>query len=285
MRRGRGIQGCGSNGRHRSVHYRDMVKGATKDAKDLWRVQYQKRFKFVQAKMTPDLARISVEAEGVAPSLDYRVQFYATDDSDHKRPISPWHDIPLQNADGTYNLIVEVPKWTRHKFEICTTETMNPIKQDVKNGKPRDYAWGDMPFNYGAFPQTWEDPRHLVPETGCVGDNDPLDVIDIGTKQWAVGSVVRVKVLGIVALIDDGETDWKVITISAEVSLVLLALCLRQKTPFLGNPRIVPCLPQPMVCFCVLLFSCCRTSSPTISTTFRMSRRSFPELPSPSSIG
>ena len=50
---------------------------------------------------------------------------------------------------------------------------MNPIKQDVKNGVLRDYKWGDMLFNYGAFPQTWEDPKHISTDTGCPGDNVP----------------------------------------------------------------------------------------------------------------
>ena len=49
--------------------------------------------------------------------------------------------------------VCEIPKWTRKKYEIATGETMNPIKQDVKNGVLRDYKWGDMLFNYGAFPQ------------------------------------------------------------------------------------------------------------------------------------
>jgi inorganic pyrophosphatase len=30
---------------------------------------------------------------------------------------------------------------------------LNPIKQDVKNGKLREYNYGDMVFNYGALPQ------------------------------------------------------------------------------------------------------------------------------------
>lgn len=32
-------------------------------------------------------------------------------------------------------------------------EDHNPIKQDEKKGVLRDYKWGDMPFNYGMFPQ------------------------------------------------------------------------------------------------------------------------------------
>ena len=31
----------------------------------------------------------------------------------------------------------------------------------------------DMLFNYGAFPQTWEDPKHVSEDTGCPGDNVP----------------------------------------------------------------------------------------------------------------
>jgi inorganic pyrophosphatase len=37
-----------------------------------------------------------------------------------------------------------------------------------------------MMFNYGAFPQTWEDPSHISQDTGKKGDNDPLDVVEIG---------------------------------------------------------------------------------------------------------
>lgn len=41
----------------------------------------------------------------------------------------------------------------------------------------RGYIW-----NYGAFPQTWENPEVLDEHTGCKGDNDPLDVLEIGYK-------------------------------------------------------------------------------------------------------
>lgn len=61
----------------------------------------------------------------------------------------------------------------KNKFvpRIATGEAMNPIKQDVKNGVLREYKWGDMLFNYGAFPQTWEDPKHVSEDTGYPGDN------------------------------------------------------------------------------------------------------------------
>ena len=42
---------------------------------------------------------------------------------------------------------------------------------------------GDIFFNYGCFPQTWEDPTFVHPDAeGCRGDNDPLDVCEIGAR-------------------------------------------------------------------------------------------------------
>lgn len=44
----------------------------------------------------------------------------------------------------------------------------------------------DCPF------KTWEDPNHVVPDTGAKGDNDPIDVIEIGSKVHTRGAVVQV---------------------------------------------------------------------------------------------
>ncbi|GAA57555.1 probable inorganic pyrophosphatase 1, partial [Clonorchis sinensis] len=137
-------------------------------------------------------------------------------------PISPFHDIPLHldKQKNVFNMLVEIPRWTNAKMEICKEELMNPIKQDVKNGKLRfvnnifphkGYIW-----NYGALPQTWEDPNHQDPNTNAKGDNDPIDVCEIGSKILSRGSVIPVKVLGILAMIDEGETDWKVIAIHTD---------------------------------------------------------------------
>lgn len=169
------------------------------------------RAQFVKAKLAnPVVGRITTVRDGADPSLEFRVRFYYDTEDGGKTPISPWHDVPLRNGDGTYNFIVEIPKWSRRKYEIATGEVLNPIKQDVKNGTLREYHWGDMMWNYGALPQTWEDPKIVHPDTGCGGDNDPIDIVELGSRCWATGSIVRVKVLGVLGLIDAGETDWKV---------------------------------------------------------------------------
>jgi inorganic pyrophosphatase len=64
-----------------------------------------------------------------------------------------------------------------------------------------------------ALEQTWEDPNSIHPETKAKGDNDPLDVCEIGELVGYTGQVKQVKVLGVMALLDEEETDWKVIVI------------------------------------------------------------------------
>ena len=61
--------------------------------------------------------------------------------------------------------------------------------------------------------QTWEDPNRTDARTGCNGDNDPIDAIEIGQRIAEMGEVKEVKVVGVVALLDEGETDWKIIVI------------------------------------------------------------------------
>ncbi|MBN3326135.1 IPYR2 pyrophosphatase, partial [Atractosteus spatula] len=186
--------------------------------------------------VTPYLRKMlhyQTEERGRPNTLDYRIYFKSSEG----KYISPFHDIPLfvgdeqendvpskrvkKNENETlFNMVVEVPRWTNAKMEIATKDPLNPIKQDVKKGKLRfvanifphkGYIW-----NYGALPQTWEDPSHTDKDTKCCGDNDPIDVCDIGSKVCSPGEVIQVKILGILAMIDEGETDWKIIAINAE---------------------------------------------------------------------
>ncbi|OLL22739.1 Inorganic pyrophosphatase [Neolecta irregularis DAH-3] len=93
--------------------------------------------------------------------------------------VSAFHDIPLyaDDAKTVLNMVVEVPRWTNAKME------------------------------------TWEDPNVIHPETKAKGDNDPLDVCEIGEAVGYTGQIKQVKVLGVMALLDEGETDWKILAI------------------------------------------------------------------------
>lgn len=161
------------------------------------------------------MASYSLEERGSLYTLEYNAYYKNA----AGEVISPWHDIPLwaDEAAGVVNMVCEVPRWSNAKMEINTKEPLNPIKQDQKKGKARfvhncfphhGYIW-----NYGAIPQTWEDPEHTDPRTLAKGDGDPIDICDVGRSIAKIGEVKQVKVLGVMAMIDEGETDWKVIGI------------------------------------------------------------------------
>ncbi|XP_020596209.1 soluble inorganic pyrophosphatase 6, chloroplastic isoform X4 [Phalaenopsis equestris] len=152
----------------------------------------------------------SVKEEGTPETLDYRAFFI---DSTGKK-VSPWHDIPLHAGDGVFNFVVEIPKDSSAKMEVATDEPFTPIKQDIKKGKLRYYPY-NINWNYGLLPQTWEDPSHANLEVeGALGDNDPVDVVEIGDARAKIGDVLKVKPVAALAMIDEGELDWKIVAIS-----------------------------------------------------------------------
>jgi inorganic pyrophosphatase len=82
----------------------------------------------------------------------------------------------------------------------------DPIFHDARNGLPRyvENVWPhrSYPFLYGSIPQTWESPNFEHNFTNFEGDNDPVDVFDIGGDVGYVGQVKKVKILGGLALND-----------------------------------------------------------------------------------
>ncbi|THU51423.1 hypothetical protein C4D60_Mb06t30890 [Musa balbisiana] len=157
-------------------------------------------------------ADIQTKEEGLPETLDYRVFFL---DGSGKN-ISPWHDVPLHVGDGVFNFVVEIPKVSSAKMEVATDEPFTPIKQDTKKGKLRYYPY-NINWNYGLLPQTWEDPSFANAEVeGAFGDNDPVDVVEIGERRAKIGDILKVKPLAALAMIDEGELDWKIVAISLD---------------------------------------------------------------------
>lgn len=98
------------------------------------------------------------------------------------------------------------------KMEVNKDLPGNPITQDMKDGQPRYYTFGTTSFNYGVVPQTWEDPD--MKRMGYGGDNDPIDTIELGTAPLLMGSITPCPVIGELELIDEGETDHKILVIA-----------------------------------------------------------------------
>jgi len=164
----------------------------------------------------PLVATGNFKTKGTFGTPNFELSFF----DDAGKPLSPWHDLalfPKNDTKGvqTVNMVVEIPKGRMEKLEVNKELPHNPIKQDTKKGKPRYYSYGVPFFNYGMLPQTWENPK-VKDKAGHAGDGDPLDVIEIGSEQLPTGSIVEVKVLGVLELIDQGEVDYKIIVVKSD---------------------------------------------------------------------
>lgn len=145
--------------------------------------------------------------------------------NDHYNLASPFHDIPLfpEEQKDVVNMIVEIPQAAQDKLEINKTEKYNPLMYDIRDNKIRKIEYQahhtnikGYPFHYGALPQTWEHSGVQDSHTKLFGDNDPVDAFDISTMPRKPGDIVKVKVLGAIAMIDNKETDWKILVINTE---------------------------------------------------------------------
>jgi inorganic pyrophosphatase len=138
--------------------------------------------------------------------------------------ISPWHDVPFSlghDALGTplLSFVCEIPRHSFPKVEIHKTLPYNPLVQDThKDGSLRYYVYSAAIVNYGAIAQTWEDPADPDEDTGLGGDNDPIDVLQLNEGSCEPGAIQRVRVLGALALVDGGETDWKLLVIDVDAA-------------------------------------------------------------------
>jgi inorganic pyrophosphatase len=148
--------------------------------------------------------------------FDYRVFLYKDKDNLHKA--SFWHDIPHLNSDGTLNMVVEIPRGEMAKLEM-SKETFNPIKQDIKKNKILKSSYLRFyklapDFNYGFLPRTWENNK-IKTMGNFVGDDDPLDLVEVSGKRFYTGQIVKVEILGSFCLIDQDEVDWKILVIDS----------------------------------------------------------------------
>ncbi|MEA1925682.1 MAG: inorganic diphosphatase [Patescibacteria group bacterium] len=109
-----------------------------------------------------------------------------------------WHDLELgEDAPREFNVIIEIPKWSKNKYEIDKKTGLIKLDRAMKSAQ-------DYPFDYGFAPQTlWE-------------DDDPLDVIVLTTYPLVPGILVIVRPIGVMRMIDNGEGDDKIIAVPVE---------------------------------------------------------------------
>ncbi len=106
-----------------------------------------------------------------------------------------WHDVPIgEDAPETFQAVIEIPKGGKIKYEL-----------DKKTGLIRVdrvlYSSVIYPANYGFIPQTLGD------------DDDPLDVLVIMQEPVAPLSILTARPIGVMEMIDQGQSDEKIICI------------------------------------------------------------------------
>lgn len=109
-----------------------------------------------------------------------------------------WHEVSKgENIPNEINVIIEIPKNSPNKYEIDKDTGL--ISLDRAN-----YSSAPYPFDYGFVPQTlWE-------------DNDPLDVVVLTTFPLHPGILVKSRPVAVMEMIDDGESDYKIIAVPVD---------------------------------------------------------------------
>ncbi len=99
-----------------------------------------------------------------------------------------------KHAPEIINVIVEIPKGSKNKYEIDKETGMIMLDRAMHSSQ-------DYPFDYGFMPQShWE-------------DGDPLDVVILTTYPLSPGILVKVRPVAIMNMIDDGDSDAKIIAV------------------------------------------------------------------------
>jgi inorganic pyrophosphatase len=105
------------------------------------------------------------------------------------------HDVtPGKKAPEEINVIVEINKGSKNKYELDKETGLIMLDRVM-------YTSQDYPFDYGFVPQThWH-------------DGDPLDVVLLTTHPLVPGLLLTARPVGVLDMIDDGESDAKIIAV------------------------------------------------------------------------
>ena len=109
----------------------------------------------------------------------------------------PWHGVPAgKNVPRFVNAIIEIPQGSRCKYEIDKDSGLLKLDRVI-------YSSFYYPTNYGFIPQTYGD------------DKDPLDILVITSLPVQALTLMEAKVMGVMQMIDNGDSDDKIIAVAA----------------------------------------------------------------------
>jgi inorganic pyrophosphatase len=108
-----------------------------------------------------------------------------------------WHDVDLgDEAPGIIPVVIEVPKGSKTKYELDKKSGFIKVDRIL-------YSSVHYPANYGFIPRTYCD------------DQDPLDVLVLGQGPVTPLCIMMAKPIGVMEMIDQGESDDKIIAVHA----------------------------------------------------------------------
>lgn len=111
--------------------------------------------------------------------------------------MNPWHDLALEFNGESLNCLIEIPAGSKIKYEIDKASGLLKVDRIL-------YSSVHYPCNYGLFPQTYCD------------DGDPLDVLVIGQLPVVPLSIMKVRPIGVIRMIDQGQGDDKVLSVHSD---------------------------------------------------------------------
>jgi inorganic pyrophosphatase len=107
--------------------------------------------------------------------------------------MSPYMMIsPGTNIPSVVNMIVEIPKGRRNKFELDKDSGLVKLDRYL-------YSSSVYPGDYGLIPQT------------LAGDGDPLDCLVMVNEPTFSGCLIEARVVGMFRMKDKGLDDFKVL--------------------------------------------------------------------------
>ncbi len=109
---------------------------------------------------------------------------------------NPWHDVNMGNEVPSHvNAIIEIPKGSKAKYELDKDSGLLKLDRVL-------FSSVHYPANYG-----------FIPKTYCA-DKDPLDILVICSIDVEPLCIVESKVIGVMRMVDDNESDDKIIAVA-----------------------------------------------------------------------
>jgi inorganic pyrophosphatase len=107
----------------------------------------------------------------------------------------PWHDVPIGDAvPEEFTALIEIAKGSKVKYELDKETGLLKVDRIL-------YSSVIYPANYGFIPRTLGD------------DGDPLDVLVLMQEAVQPLSLLNVRPIGMMHMVDEGENDEKIICV------------------------------------------------------------------------